>query len=116
MQSTSIEGADDGLDPLPHPGQVAEPALFVLAVGAGQQHVDLVGRVAFHLQAGQALVRQDDHLVAQRPDVTGMAEQVGGHVALAELGVGQAPGDRHALGGGEQVQLQAPVPAEWAAQ
>src|SRR5579859_3483878 len=44
-----FEGVEDRFDPLAHPGQVAEPAPFVFAVGPGQQYVDLVGGVVFHL-------------------------------------------------------------------
>jgi hypothetical protein len=46
-----------------------------------------------------------------RPGVTGEIEQAGGAFALADLRVGQASGHRHPLSGGDQVQLQAPVPA-----
>ena len=37
--------------------------------------------------------------------------QAGGRLALAELAIGQVPGHWHALGGGKQVELQAPVAA-----
>jgi hypothetical protein len=57
------------------------------------------------------LSAQHDHLVAQRTGLAGMSEQFGGGLAFADLRVGQAPGDLHALGRGQQVELQPPVPA-----
>ena len=42
---------------------------------------------------------------------TDVGQQFGGHLAFPDRGAGQAPGDRHPVRGGDQVQLQAPVPA-----
>nr|WP_167517424.1 hypothetical protein [Micromonospora orduensis] len=54
----AFEGVVDRLDPLPDTGEVAEAALLVLAVRAGQQYPDLLGGVPIDLLAGQALVGQ----------------------------------------------------------
>ena len=43
--------------------------------------------------------------------VAAAREQTRRHLALADLGGGQAPGGGHPVRGGDQVQLQAPVPA-----
>jgi hypothetical protein len=40
-----------------------------------------------------------------------LIQQLVGDFAFAELGIGQAPGHRHAVGSGKQMQLQPPLPA-----
>jgi hypothetical protein len=67
-------------------------AALVFAVGTREQHLDLVSGVAFHLPPGQSLVWQHDHLITQRPKIAGVRVQFAGHLALAEFGIGQAPG------------------------
>ncbi|HWR48950.1 MAG TPA: hypothetical protein VN327_15265 [Pseudonocardiaceae bacterium] len=100
------------LDPLAHASEVAVAALGgVSAVGMDQQHADLVGGEAFQFLAGQALVGQHDHPLAQRTVVAGVAEEFFGDLAFAQLGIGQTPRQWHALGGGDQIQRQPPIPA-----
>jgi hypothetical protein len=47
----------------------------------------------------------------QQPGLDRDRERVQADLSLAELGVGQAPGDRHPLRRGEQVEREAPVVA-----
>lgn len=56
----AFEGVDDGLDPLPVAGQLAEPGWFVLAVGADRVGVEFVADEGFEVSAGEALVAEDD--------------------------------------------------------
>src|SRR5918995_4368802 len=105
-----LEGVDDRLDPLAHPAQRPEPGWLILAVGADQEGAQ-PSDVAFELGPGQALVGQDDRAGRQGLLAGGVVQQHLGDLAFAKGGAGQAPADRQAVGRGEQVQLEAPVPA-----
>jgi hypothetical protein len=43
-------------------------------------------------------------------------EQLGDDLALGDVGRRQLEADRHPVGGGQQVELEAPEGREWAAQ
>ncbi len=106
----ALEGVVDGLDPLPDPAQAAVSEGFVASVGAQHAHAE-GGDLGFDVASGQALVGQYCVAGGQQAGLDGDGQQVQAHVAFAELGVGQTPGDRHAVRRGEQVELQAPVVA-----
>ena len=61
--------------------------------------------------AREALVPDQRQSRPQGAGAPGVGEQLRGDFAFADLGAGQAPGDGHPVGGGDQVQLQPPVPA-----
>jgi hypothetical protein len=65
------------------------------------------GHVLGEVDPGQALVDDEDLTGLEAASV----QQRHGDLPLAQLGAGQAPGDRTAVGGGEQIQLEPPVPA-----
>src|SRR5919201_484876 len=109
-----LEGVDDRLDPLAHAAKRPEPARLVLAVRTDQPGAQLA-EVLVERPAGKALVGQDDRARRQRLLVGGIIHQRLGDLALAKAGGGQTPADRHAVGGAEQIQLEAPVPAAVAA-
>jgi hypothetical protein len=58
---------------------------------------------------GETLVRQQELTFAD--EVMVVVEQRGEYLAFADLGVGQAPYDRHPVAGADEIELQAPVPA-----
>src|SRR5919202_677 len=102
----ALEGVDDALDPLANRPQTPETGWLIAAVGPHQQRPK-VGHMPVHLGAGQSLVHDED-----LPGSQAAAVQQGlGDLAFAELGAGQAPGDRAAISGADQIQLEAPVPA-----
>jgi hypothetical protein len=100
-----FEGVEDGLDPLADPAQVAEPVRLITAVRAGQPRVQATHELV-KLASRQALVGQDDHARAQHTLAGSAVQQDLGRLALAELRVGQAPGHRHPVRAGQQVQLE----------
>jgi hypothetical protein len=100
-----FEGVEDGLDPLADPAQVAEPVRLITAVRAGQPRVQATHELV-ELASSQALVGQDDHARAQHTLAGSAVQQDLGRLALAELRVGQAPGHRHPVRAGQQVQLE----------
>jgi hypothetical protein len=106
----AFQRIDDGFDALADRGEVAVPAGFVAAVRAHEGQVQVAG-LAVELGAGEAFVTDHDSLGRDPVVVAGLFEQFRGDLAFAEFRVGQGPGDRHAVQSGEQVQLQAPVPA-----
>jgi len=79
---------------------------LVAAVRAHQVHLVPGADQALELPARQALVPDQGQSRPQRPDAGSMREQVRRHLAFADLGAGQAPGHRHPVRGGEQVQLE----------
>jgi hypothetical protein len=87
---------------------------FVATVGPDQHRAELAHPLGED-PAGQALVGGDDHPLAQEPVVAGKAQQLGRDLALAEGEVARPQAHRHAVRGGQQVQLEAPVPARVAA-
>ena len=101
-----FEGVEDGLDPLPAAGEVAEPGLFVAAIGSDQVRTELAGDERVELGAGEAFVAEDD--LAGSDQVVVVFEQRLGDLAFAEFGGGQSPDDRHSLGGADQVEPEAP--------
>src|SRR5215211_5450928 len=109
-----LEGVEDAVDPLAHAAKRPEPAWFVLAIRADQPCPQLADALV-ERAAGKALVGQDDRARGQCLLAGGIVQQRLGDLALAQARGGQAPGDRHAVRGAEQVQLEAPVPAAVAA-
>ena len=67
----AFEGVDDRLDPLPLPGQLAEPGGLVFAVGADQVRVQVAGDEGLEVAPGEALVAEDDLPGADQVVVTG---------------------------------------------
>ena len=63
--------------------------------------------------AGQALVGQDDRARRQRLLAGGVLPQRLGDLALAQLGGGQAPGDRHAVGAHSTYSLKPQYQRLW---
>jgi hypothetical protein len=63
---------------------------------------------------GEALLAEDDLPGADQVVIT--LQQGLDHFPLAQAGVGQAPEDGHALGGGDQVQAEPQKNLEWLAQ
>jgi hypothetical protein len=61
--------------------------------------------------SGEAIVADEHHHRGQQVVVAGVAEEFEDDLAFAEFGIGQTPRHRHAVGGGDQIQLQTPVPA-----
>jgi hypothetical protein len=110
----TLEGVDDGLDPLAAAGEAAEPGGFVLAVGADQVRALVIGDEGFEVAAGEALVAEDDLPGADQVMIA--FQQLGHHFALAQPGARQAPDDRHAPGGGDQVETESQNQREWLAQ
>lgn len=106
----ALEGVVDRLDPLPDSAEVAVAGVLVAAVRAQHPHAEC-GDLGFDVAPGQALVGQHRGARAQQAGLHGDGQQVQAHVAFAELGIGQAPGDGHPVRRGEQVELQAPVVA-----
>src|ERR671936_1470589 len=109
-----LEGVDHALDPLAHAAKRSEPARLILAIRpdeAGAQRCQML----FQGPTSKALVGQDDRAGGQRLLAGGVVQQHRRDLAFAQLGGGQAPADRHAVWSGEQVQLEAPVPAAVAA-
>ncbi|WSA40366.1 hypothetical protein OG946_25150 [Streptomyces sp. NBC_01808] len=109
----TFEGVEHRLDPLADTGQSAVPGGFVLAVRPHQVDAQPFGEERLELAPGEALVGED-HLPAA-DEVVVAFQQRGHHFAFAELGVCQAPGHRHAFGGGEQVEPEPPEEAGVAA-
>src|SRR5215218_1817868 len=105
-----FEGVEDGLNPLADPAQVAEPVRLITTVGTAQGGVQASHELV-ELPSRQPLVGQDDHARAQHPLAGGTVHQDLGRLALAELGVGQAPGHRHPVRAGQHIQLEPPVEA-----
>ncbi len=109
----AFEGVDHGLDPLADAGDLAVPDRLVLAVRPHEMGAEAFADEGLELLPGEALVSQD-HLPGADEAVVAF-QTCCHHPAFAELGVGQAPGDGHALGGGDQVEAQAPEEAGVAA-
>jgi hypothetical protein len=103
-----FEGLVDRLDPLPYPAEVAVAVGLVLAVRAQQAQSHRLGERR-ELLAGETFVRQQDLATADQMMI--VVQQRREHLAFPDLGVCQAPHDRHAVPGAHQVQLQAPVPS-----
>lgn len=102
----ALEGVDDGLNPLTDPGDLPVPGGFVLAVRPHQVNTEPIGEEGFELLAREALVGKD-HLPGQHEAAVAF-QQRGHHLPLPDRRVGQAPGDGHAFGGGDQVEPKAP--------
>lgn len=111
--SWPLRGVDDGFDPLADPGGLPVPDRFVLAVRPHRVCAEALGDERFELLAREALVRED-HL-SLVDEVVAAFQQRGHHLPLADLWVGQAPGDGHSLGGSDQVETEAPEEAGVAA-
>src|SRR6266702_8545481 len=102
----ALEGVNDRFDPLAAAGELAEPGGFVLAVGTDQVRAQAGGDEVLEVAPGEALVTEDDLPGA---DQVVAAFQQGGHdLAFPQPGMGQAPDDRHAVGGGDQIQPEPP--------
>ena len=89
-------------DPLAHAAEVAVAVGLVLAVRAQQAQRHLLGEL-LELFAGEALVGQQDLPVAD--EVVVVIEQRGQNLSFADLGVGQAPRDGHAVASAHEVEL-----------
>jgi hypothetical protein len=109
-----FEGVDDRLDPLAHPAQRAEPARLILAIRTNEAGAQCI-EVALEGPTGKPLIGQDDRARRQGMLAGSVIHQHLGDRTLTKLRGGQAPGDRHAVRGREQVQLEPPVPAAVAA-
>lgn len=104
----TLEGVDDALNALADRAQVAVTGGLVAAVRpleAGAQITDL----AVERGPGKAFVPNDGR--AGQQGRRGVLEQLGRDLTLTKAWGGQAPADRHTVRSGEQVQLEAPVPA-----
>jgi hypothetical protein len=99
----AFEAVDDGLDPLAHAAEVAEPGLFVAAVRTQQGRAHR-GDDGFEVDAGEAFVGDQDLAWCQRLAV----EHGRGDLAFGLVGRGQREVDRQSVGGGEQVQPETP--------
>ena len=105
----ALEGVDDRFDPLPDVGEVAGSGGFVAAGGAQQADAEVIAREALELAPGEALVAEE--YLASPDKCVVVFEQIAGKVAFADLGAGQAPDDRHAVGDGDQVESESPEEA-----
>ena len=90
----ALEGVVDRFDPLPDPAEGAVPGRLVLAVGAEQVQPEAARDQVLELAAGEALVADEDQPGPQRAGAGGVGQQFARDLALAELGIGQAPGRR----------------------
>src|SRR5438445_7878154 len=97
-----LELVEDRLDPLAHATEVAETSRLAAAVWAQEGSAE-EGDELFDLSAGEPFVA--DHRVAVEVD---SFEHPGDDLALGLVGGGQLEGDRHPVGGGQQVELEAP--------
>jgi len=75
-----LERVDDGLDPLAHAAQLAEPPRLAFAVGAHEVCLQ-AGHEVLELLAGESFVGEDRVAVEVQA-----AQHLGGHFALAEVG------------------------------
>src|ERR1051326_1482554 len=99
----ALEGVVDALDVLADPGQLAEAPPLVAAVRSDEDGRQVADEV-LELPAGVPLVGHDEQASSQW-----QAREHGlGDLAIAELGIGQAPGRDDAVRGGEQVKAKAP--------
>src|SRR2546430_5160092 len=102
----ALEGPEDRLHALPDPAQLPESAELVPSIWPEKDGRQLADEV-LELPAGVPLVGHDERARRHR-----RALQHGlGDLALADLGVGQAPDDGDAVGRADEVQAQAPEEA-----
>src|SRR5215470_3731647 len=99
----ALESVDDALDPLADQAQGAVASRLILAIWAEQGGPQL-GRSCLQEAVGEAFVADDDLAFLQRASV----EQRLCNLGFSQLRVGQTPVHDQAVGGGEQVQLEAP--------
>ncbi len=97
-----LELVEDRLDPLANAAEVAVPMCLVAAVGA-QEGASEGGDELFDLRPREPLVA--DHGVALQLDPL---EHLSDDLALGCVGGGELEGDRHPVGGAEQIELEAP--------
>lgn len=109
----AFESVEDGFDPLTAASEAAVPDGFAPAVRPDQMDAELFGQEILEVLPGEAFVREN-HLPGAEEVVVAL-EKRGHHLPFAELGVGQTPGDGHALGGGDQVEPESPEEAGVAA-
>src|SRR5215831_10061833 len=98
-----FKGVDDALDPLADRAEGAAASRLILAIGAEQSGPQL-GRSCLQEAVGEAFVTDDDLALLQRAAI----EERLRHLGFSQLRVGQTPVNDQAIGGGEQVQLEAP--------
>src|SRR5215467_10366412 len=98
-----FEGIDDALDPLADWAQGAVASRLVLAIRAEQGGPQL-GRSSLQEAVGKAFVADDDLAFFQRASI----EERLCNLGFSQLRVGQTPVHDQAVGGGEQVELEAP--------
>jgi hypothetical protein len=104
---------EQALDPLPDPAQRPVPVGLISPVGA-QQPGPMRCDQLLELLPGEALVAQDEQARAQ--PLALVAEHGRHDPAFAQLGAGQAAGDRQPVRSGQDIQPQAPEPAVMALQ
>src|SRR6266545_268246 len=107
QRELALGGLVDRLDPLADAAELAEPGLFVFAVGAdegGVQSRDCL----LELAPGEAFVADDDLLAGEEPLAAGAVEHRRGDLALGLVRRGQAEADRHPVWRAQQIQPQAP--------
>src|SRR4029453_2733366 len=103
-----FEGVEGALDPLAPAAQRPVPAWFISPVGT-QQDRAIAGDQLLKVPAGKALVGHDDQPRPQPPTL--VVQHGRDHLTLAEFGVGQAPGNREAIGGGQHIEPEPPEEA-----
>jgi len=96
-----FEGVEGALDPLTPATQRPVPARLISTVGT-QQHRAMGGDQLLEVAAGEAFVGHDDQ---PWPQPAALVVQHGrDHLALAQLGSGQAPSHRESVRGGQHIQ------------
>ena len=102
----ALEGVEDGFDPLPDAAESAEAGFLALAVRADQRRAQILGDERFEFPPGEALVTEDELSFAD--EVVVVLKERLGDLAFTDFRVRQAPDDRHAVGGADQVEPESP--------
>src|SRR5919197_3448009 len=97
-----LELVEDRLDPLANAAERAEARALVATIGAKERPAQKRDEL-LDLGTGEPLVA--DHRVAREVDAI---EHPGDDLPLGDVRGREAEGDRHPVGGGEQVELEAP--------
>src|SRR5215469_8853518 len=98
-----FKGVDDALDPLADRAQGAAASRLALAIGTEQSGPQL-SHPCLQEAVGEAFVTDDDLAFLQRASI----EERLRHLGFPQLRVSQTPVNDQAVGGSEQVELEAP--------
>ena len=107
----AFEGVVDRFDPLPDPADGPVAGCLVAAVRADQVQPDPVGDQVLELPARRSPCRRSGSVPARSAPVRAAWPAARRRPRVRRSWGGQAPGHGHPVRGGDQVQLQPPVPA-----